>query len=437
MPRIEIRPVHESEMDAVRNCIMRSFSKDGEPIHEPGFFKQFEYPPLPHSDHCWAVFVEGTPVAALMLVPFTIQLEKCSFTTVGLTGVGTVPEHRHKGYSSQLIQKLHQHLKEKGFDGAVLHSAADLLYKKNGYEFAFCSWEGQIECTESNYRLLNSLVEEYQKVSGSGFYVEHLSRDKAGLDENFARKLLTLRIESPLHTRRYVKIPLSFQRYYAKLQERIQGGAILSILYRGKDILAYSLTNTQPNKLEIVDYSTSQEEKLCHLMLWKNLVDDLTQGLCTLTLKTYAEDQILHGLIEQFNGKIHKNMFTGNMATFFNPAGVMARLQSTFSNRLQNSLDTAITTHFHLKIDQTLLDIKISRGLVQIIPVDKVPKLQDSSLSLPEVVMDAGDWIALILGYISAVELYEDNGNIEPVVKKVLILLFPELNPVWDYYISY
>ena len=104
---IVVRPVKKDERDKVRICIAWSFHKgslvNGLP-EIPGFI-QFE----PEEDSFfWAVFVDNEPVSALMLIPFEISVGITSFHVIGLTGVGTHPDHQHKGYASMLLKAVHK-----------------------------------------------------------------------------------------------------------------------------------------------------------------------------------------------------------------------------------------------------------------------------------------------------------------------------------------
>jgi len=143
-PKIEIRPVKESEYATADLCINRSFSADLNHISRQGFFHEFDFAPWESLEFYWAVIVDDKPVSALMLIPFQLMIDYTPIQIIGLTGVGTDPDHRHNGYAGMLLDAVHAYFKKLGFDGAVLHSAADKLYHLHGYEIVFCLWQAKI-----------------------------------------------------------------------------------------------------------------------------------------------------------------------------------------------------------------------------------------------------------------------------------------------------
>ncbi|MHA1821867.1 MAG: GNAT family N-acetyltransferase [Promethearchaeota archaeon] len=142
----EIRPVLYEEYDKVKDLIALSFAKDPGNYEIPGFIEIC----LESEEFFWGVFIDGEPVSGTMLVPFQFHIGDASFQVLGLTGVATHPDHRHKGYAYRMINKIHEYAFAKGYDGCVLHSAADLLYRKLGYEHVFNDWQISLKLSRNN-----------------------------------------------------------------------------------------------------------------------------------------------------------------------------------------------------------------------------------------------------------------------------------------------
>jgi ribosomal protein S18 acetylase RimI-like enzyme len=135
---LEIREVRKEEIENVKEMVRRAFSSNPNgKVADHGFFRQLEHVPLSSPEYFRAGFENGVPVTALMAVRFIVTMGIVPFKIAGYTGMGTDRSARGKGYASQLLQHYEKFLENRGYDGIVLHSAADMLYKKNGFEIVF------------------------------------------------------------------------------------------------------------------------------------------------------------------------------------------------------------------------------------------------------------------------------------------------------------
>ena len=135
---LECREVREEEIEEVKQMVRKAFSSNPNvEASETGFFRQLEHIPLPSPEYFRAGFENGIPVTAVMAVRFVVSIGIVPFKIAGYTGMGTDRSARGKRYASQLLEHFEKFLENRGYDGIVLHSSADMLYKKNGFEMVF------------------------------------------------------------------------------------------------------------------------------------------------------------------------------------------------------------------------------------------------------------------------------------------------------------
>lgn len=99
---------------------------------------------------------EGKVVASLQMLPYTITFYGSEIPFGYLSGLCTLPEYRNKGYMSQLINKAHQVLSDRGIALSILVPAEDWLYnyyQRFGYAKVFDSSSEEIP--------MKALISEY------------------------------------------------------------------------------------------------------------------------------------------------------------------------------------------------------------------------------------------------------------------------------------
>jgi ribosomal protein S18 acetylase RimI-like enzyme len=80
---------------------------------------------------------QGSIVAAMMGIPFSMQINDRVVSALYLCGLATRPEFRRQGIMSEMIGEMHDHAKRMGFDYSFLIPADDHLrkyYEKFGYQ---------------------------------------------------------------------------------------------------------------------------------------------------------------------------------------------------------------------------------------------------------------------------------------------------------------
>jgi GNAT superfamily N-acetyltransferase len=81
------------------------------------------------------LFVDGTCVSWLTVVPFTIRVGRATLRMDGIGGVGTHRAHRHKGYSRRVIEATIGRMARLGAAVSMLYGIPD-FYPKFGYATA-------------------------------------------------------------------------------------------------------------------------------------------------------------------------------------------------------------------------------------------------------------------------------------------------------------
>jgi predicted N-acetyltransferase YhbS len=429
-PIIEVRPIKPEEKAAVDLCIDLSFSKSKEEISHQGFFRQMNYLPLRKQEFEWAVFVDHEPVAAVMLVPFHIQIGVACFHLVGLTGVGTHPDHRHRGYSTKLLQNVHQYLKQEGYHGVVLHSGADELYLKNGYEPCFGALTGIIQ--QQHFK-------EILNIKNPSFTTEFLMG--SDITENLFLQLWSIRNQDPFFCQRAVKIQRGLTYFSTKLKEQIESGKMLAIVKHKNKIIGYATAHLGKILSITEQYCllSPAESRLQFVMqLWGDILKQFEPLPTALEINIFYEDSIIREIFRQFDEKIEWRYMTGNMALFFDSFLILNQMQSTFCLRLEASpfMNFIGTFRFHIEGKEPQhIDLHISRGEVTCI------LLQDEKSSiLPiypliwEGTITKREFTLIIFGFEEIFDvLDEDKMHGDAIAKEILPIIFPKQYPIWDY----
>lgn len=422
--KIEVRPVKESEKTMVELCIARSFSKDPTNPIIPDFIKI----DLADSNFFWGVFVDGKPTAGLKLIPFEIQIEKTILRVLGLTGVGTDPDHRHKGYASMLLQGVHKYLRERGFDGTILHSAADLLYAKNGYEFAFCEWEGQVD-PKKIFDIGNSFQKEPKnKEIHAEFYI------RSDINQKIIDEIFELRNNSNLYRSRPYRVNRSRDYTFSQCLRLLERpNMIMEVLYHGTNAVGYLFADNKGDKLEIIEqYCKDDEhhENEFYILLWKNLIDQFDELPKNIVIKTYFQDEIIKNMIPNMGGKFYRLALVGNMAYIFDPVAILTKMKPTFEKRIKYAHGLNDRYFFILNIGDTQLMFEITPKANESIQIKRVNGMQLDNRNCPIFKIPKDEFAGLIFGYLSLDDLDLPNDPI-------LNTLFPLLEPVWDYWHKY
>ncbi len=436
---IEIRPIRPEEKKAAELCINRSFSKNPDHIEPQGFFNQFNYMPMEREDLFWALFLKGKPVCALMLVPFQLTIGEMSLSLLGLTGVGTDPDHRRKGYASMLLNRLHTYMEKQGFDGAVLHSALDQLYYKNGYEFSFCTWGAIIEM---NYLRIDELLDDYQ--DGEALYLK-IYQKGLGMEAEDVRKIIMqlypIWQHSPNRLRRKVSLLRSEYYFLHKILEKFDNGNYIVTLSQHEKILGYALIQPKEGdtQYEIFEIYSLVESPLHYLKLIRSISEINSAPNLSIFIDFYSEDTKLMELIQRLSPKYYHNIFPKNMANLFNPVEIIKKYIPTLNLRLGQILEN-LKGPFDTKIN-VILDGKevLLRASKNLLTITELGDPSENTLkSRSALHISKHEFIAMIFGYVPIEDLdLEGYNNLSIFNQNLLKSLFPPLDPIWDYLATY
>lgn len=125
---IEVRnPTSDEELDGIWAMLCRAFNF---PREDTRFVEQAD------TDRILAVFVDDEPVAASQIRPFGQWFGGRRVGLGGYSPVGVAPEHRGRGYGSQVTAGQYADLRRRGEVIAGLYPASTHLYRKVGFELA-------------------------------------------------------------------------------------------------------------------------------------------------------------------------------------------------------------------------------------------------------------------------------------------------------------
>jgi GNAT superfamily N-acetyltransferase len=122
---IEIRPVFESEAPEFLRVLCDVFNLDqgraGTIFYSEPFFDL---------SRKWALFQDRQMVAILTTTPLQFGFG----SAIGIAGVGTLPDHRDKGYGQKLLEHVLEHSDRHGESRALLFAHRQTLYARVGFE---------------------------------------------------------------------------------------------------------------------------------------------------------------------------------------------------------------------------------------------------------------------------------------------------------------
>lgn len=433
--KIEVRPVKAEEKQAMELVINRSFSKDPSNPTRQGFFNQFQYRPLARSEFFWGVFVDQKPVAGLMLVPFELSVCNMSLHLAGLTGVGTDPDHRHKGYASLLLKGVHDYLKLNGFDGAVLHSAADQLYIKNGYEPCFLEWKAKIPWSKTGVANLQAVI------ASNPDYECHIDF-LLGIDltRDIAQQLVQIRNESVTYNTRPVKTLRSVDYFYTSMQRYFAAGMTLVALYRQNHLHGYLIFKYDGEILHIGEFYSRSNTMLDRYVLINEILRQLDSTPKMIELIYFKCDNVTETFVEECNGTYDPFLFTNNMATLFHPIDLLQRSQGIYSIRLADSSLRGTNLSLTIQIENDFCQFLISNYTLSLRKLSKIEfdQLKPSLLPANFLILTTHEFCTAFFGYVPVQEIFDEKMTpLSEENKKFVLLLFPELNPAWEFFDQY
>lgn len=436
--KIEIRPVKPHEIEDVENCINRSFSQKLSQSWRQDFFKKLDYIPRDRAEFFWGVFIDGIPVSGVLLYPFSIMLDYTPIHLLQMTGLGTDLNYRHRGFASQLIQQVHNNIQMEGFDGIALHSAADDLYRKNGYQTVFWDYTLRLDWSPSVDSTIRHLFEKYDPREK---HIQFFEKEK--ISEVITEELYQIRRRSTqfiIRKIRQIRYPFYFHQ---RLQQHIDSGAVLVTISEHQRIIAYALAKYQVNNLEILEQYSLLNDPTDFLLLWDRLQSEYSHNNLHFIIKTYPTDEIVLDLAKKMGFSLVEEHETKNMVHLYDPSIILPWMQTTFSHRIQTSSFHDLDELFLIQVENWLFQFRITKNIVSLTEITN--DLNNNATSvyhhnrLPKFNLNKRQWIAITFGYYSIASIFNDiieycDKGMLTHYQTVLSLLFPQINAVWDYF---
>lgn len=108
--------------------------QDGSFRLPPGYFvRYFEGDPWYKNDYCRVYSLNGKIVSALHICRREIRIGSVTLLMGGIGNVGTQMEHRHKGYSSQVLLDSARVMDDEGMDVSFLYTGIHGFYERVGW----------------------------------------------------------------------------------------------------------------------------------------------------------------------------------------------------------------------------------------------------------------------------------------------------------------
>ncbi len=127
---MEIRGIHESELEEMIDLQCRVFRPDG---HER-YWQYVRAEPSYRCDQSRVLIVNGEIVSTLRVWEREMRIGSVPVPMGGIGGVGTHPDHRGAGYATALMKDTITYMRAAGYDIGVLFSAIPCaFYRKLGW----------------------------------------------------------------------------------------------------------------------------------------------------------------------------------------------------------------------------------------------------------------------------------------------------------------
>ncbi|MFO7942017.1 MAG: GNAT family N-acetyltransferase [Bacillota bacterium] len=130
--RIELRIVEPGEMEEYHRFIHYAFglNEDFEDWDE----RRRERRPDPDTLVRFGYFVDGKLTSTCGYIPFQVNLRGREFAMAGITSVSTPPEYRRRGYVADMLKRLLDILRERGYGLSGLWPFSREFYSRFGWE---------------------------------------------------------------------------------------------------------------------------------------------------------------------------------------------------------------------------------------------------------------------------------------------------------------
>jgi predicted acetyltransferase len=441
---LEIREVREEEIQKVKLMVSKAFSPNPDvKIEDQGFFKQLEYVPLLSPEYFRAGFIDGQPMTSVMAVRFITAFGIVPMKIAGYTGMGTDRSARGKGYASKLLQEFEKFLEKRGFDGIVLHSAADMLYKKNGFEIVFGFGNFSI-APEGLEKYLQSEMENYKSRNFKTKIIKSVKDFPQIID-------ITIKIDQ-VHRNLYpitfnvIKNRMFWEQYLnyffangfsiALLSEPEYQGQENQIKQRAIAYMLYKIEKMQPPeehfKLSIYELPSTDHSRYISAYLIKEIIESVKYS----TPIKQIEGSYQHGrhdlsdLVTKCEGTTYTSLTSKNMFHIINIPSFLKKMEPEFVRRLEETKKS----HNHkiiLKVKESGLELlfRIENNMISI--TEHNPNEQET---LAKITIEHEAFYALIFGSFEPKDLLEDcefENTEKTDLIELLAKLFPFSGPVW------
>lgn len=486
---LEIREVREEELEATKKMVSRAFFPDREDEQLPEFFNQLDHISIPSSEFFRAGFIDGAPVTAVMAVRFMISIGIVPFKIAGYTGMGTDKEARGKGYATQLIKEFGEFLDKKGYEGIVLHSGADMLYKKSGFEMVFGQGsfnvspdniDQYVKAQMKNYRNRSFNIKTITKLEELPQIVE-ITRKISEINNIFYQNGFNV-IKTKKFWQEYINYLFSKGFYITILTESHD---VYSHIPQKQKVIAYMIYKIEQikeiagkpeevtedadekpeqqnedadekteeqkedvdekpeekkevkNTLKIFEFHSTEHSTYVNAMLINMVLDEAIHSAKPIgeiegMYQNRRSD--LKDLIERCNGDISLSLISKNFFHIINMPAFMKKLEPELFRRLEETgkLHNSV---FVVKIveSETELLFRIENNVVSVFDVKNVEPDQLPE-NCPRISIENEGVYALIFGTYDPTDVLED-CEVENIEKTELIsilsALFPFTGPIW------
>lgn len=142
---VEVRPANAEEMEQYHFINRTVFAEDAETRGRESIWREI--------DPAWTLcaFEDGAMATSYATFPFTQKLAGADVPVAAVTGVGTLPHQRRRGYLRACIEEGFRRYRDAGLGLAILTASLGAIYQRFGYAITSMRAEVEVDPTEIRF----------------------------------------------------------------------------------------------------------------------------------------------------------------------------------------------------------------------------------------------------------------------------------------------
>lgn len=387
----EYRAVRLDELDECLDLWVRAFPHTPREYFEPYFNGDPWFKP----EYTRVCAVDGKLVSAVQICERKIRIGSAVVIMGGIGNVGTDPDFRGRGYSTQLLIDSVRTMHENGMDFSVLYTGINPFYERVGW----ATVPTPIRVSQLN---------EQEKPDINGYTV-HLCDWERDLSS------LMMIYDSFNHERTLTAVRTS-EYWSGWAIHRFGKGSSITVAEKDGQVIGYLQSHHDGQNIWLREIAYLNEYEECAAVLINNAILEALKAGVRMLWSNLPDEQVITDYLDKISKSTEIRQTTGSMYRIINMESFADRLLPELSRRIRG-IDLP-NCSIAIETEMGTFPVSIQNGSVSSTAVDP------ASISLSQ-----SDFFSLFFGYKSIDEL---DIRTETNIHKVLSVLFPkQLSASW------